>query len=449
MLKPKGEDTNMVNTHEKLYIGEGIEIKEISDNNQIIEPLYIDWNNLSGHMAIYGSCRTGKTRLLLSLVRQIILNGFDLIFIDPKGSINQEVVNFILQFAKEANRLNDVKYISEAFPEASIKFNPIYGMNNIEISSLISKLIPEEDPFYVAIAYSITMSSLLGLQFLESVSMSEKHSLRSLITFADLAKYSTQEGMQSILDTINNIDESFSEDINQLKEEAVRALTDQTIKDQIFFKKVSFSLNLILNQLSTGSLGKILCNDKKNQIEDEIKTTGLILIVQPYTYIFKENSKSFMTIFYSMLSSYISNISERKKIYMIIDEASSVIQDINFEKDLFNKAGGLGLNILISSQSIEVYDSEIKDEISDMINDNINTKIYMKMNDLNSRQIVSKWFELGDNSEYSITKMKQKEFLIKINDKKYLGVAKNLADPLDSNDFELLKSIKNKIELKK
>lgn len=436
-----------------LYIGAGTElIQEVNSTRSVI-PLYIDWGDLAGHLSVYGTTRVGKTRLMVSLIRQCILKGHDIMVVEPKGSRGQETIAWIVQFAEEGDRLRDIKYISPMFKDLSISFNPLYGLSNEEIASLVSTLIPAKDDFYITMGYTITFAILIGLEFIEKaegkkavsesitrefkrissgnaniinamdnisdpdlatrvMSPTTGKSLeeidppyRTLVTFEDIATYSTQKGLNAILSSVQKITEEQYETntekekstLNQLKSEAIRALSEQAEKDQSYFSKVASSFNITIQQLSTGDLGSILCSTKINPILDGYKNVnhGQIVIIQPYPLKYKKASDSFVRVFFAMFTAAFGDIgaagrSFPREIMLFIDEGGSVLYP--GVEALFNKAGGLGLRILIFSQSFADYDAELGPDITKIVNDNTNTKIYMLMNDSSSRQQVAESF---------------------------------------------------------
>jgi len=449
-----------------LYIGAGVKLVGEDNEKSNVAPVFIAWGDLAGHLAVYGTTRVGKTRLMVSIIRQCILRNMDILVVEPKGAvgnkkdennkdlgIGQETMAWISQFAEEAGRIRDIKYVSPMFPEISLKFNPLFGLGNEEIASLVATIIPAKEEFFTAMGYQITMCILLGLEFLEKAEgkeevkrlieeeykrvysgnsnivnelngvsdpdladrivnsmpseslLEQEPPYRSLMTFAEIATYATQEGVISILEHVNRVTpDQFNVETPQeeqalltLRSEAIRALTEMAEKDKQYFSKVSSSFNLIMSQLSTGALGKILCTTKINPIMDGFmnESQGQILIIQPFPLIYKKASDAFVRVFFSILSSFYGNIgaagrSSPREIALFVDEGGAVLYP--GVEHLFNKAGGLGLRIFIFTQSFADYEAELGPEVSKIVNDNTNIKIYMRMNDSMSRKEVSEAF---------------------------------------------------------
>ena len=497
-----------------LYLGAGTNIIPETNKDHPVEPVFIDWSHLAGHLVVYGTTRVGKTRLMVSLIRQCILNGQDIMVVEPKGSKGQETIAWILEFAEEADRLRDITYISPMFKNLSMAFNPVYGLSNEEIASLVSTLIPAKDDFYIVMGYTITFAILIGLEFIEKAEgkvavgksierefkrvysgnsniideeanlsdpdLSERSAepkqyksleeidppYRTLVTFSDIATYSTQQGLNIILDTVNKItneqydteDKKEIAELNRLKSEAIRAISEQAEKDQSYFSKVASSFNITIQQLSTGDLGEILCSTKINPVMDGFKNTnhGQILIVQPYPLKYKKASDAFVRVFFAMFTAAFGDIGAAgrvfpREIFLFIDEGGSVLYP--GIEHLFNKAGGLGLRIMIFSQSFADYEAELGPELSKIVNDNTNTKIYMLMNDIQSREQVSASFgkvmmasagymgskldmrvSTGEAEKELLTsahvaQMQKQEFLLQTNIGSYLCVAMSQPDP--------------------
>ena len=471
-IKKKREETLKtfnIDLEKGLYVGASFPLKEkLNPNDAVnVEPLYIPWGDLAGHLAVYGTTRVGKTRLMVNMIRQVILANWDIVIIEPKGSIGQETIAWVLEFLEEAGRLRDFKYISPAFANESMKFNPLFGMGNEEIASLVSNIVPAKDEFYPIIGKTITYAISVGLDFLEQAEgpdgvqqiikeeyerVSSGHAnivdeienisdpdladriilptggisladmeppYRSLMNFRDLATYSSQEGLKAILSHIKSLkeeqynvtDEQARYKLNNLKAEALRVLKEQAEKDQGYFSKVSTSYNVAIQELAAGDIGEIFCKVKINTVMDGFKnpTKGQVVLVQPFPLKYKKTSDSFVRIFFAMFTAAVGDIgasgrSFPRKIGLFVDEGGSVLYP--GVEHLFNKAGGLGMRIFIFTQSFADYEAELGTEIAKIVNDNTNTKIYMRMNDLSSRQEIADAFGtiMLQGSSYAGTK---------------------------------------------
>lgn len=451
-----------------LYIGPSVDLVPDNEEDLLVpKPRYIPWADLAGHMAVYGTTRVGKTRLMVSFIRQAIERNMDLIVVEPKGSVGgkdesgsileagQETIGWILEFAEENNRLRHVKYISPVFHEHSLCFNPLYGMKDEEIASLISQITPASDEFFKKIGYQIAMSICVALSFLEKAEGSEvvkdavrKEYLRvygaptasivdeeemlydpdlasraverplfpkdpaghdvpfrTLMTFADLEQYMSQDGINMLLDMVTKVSPSQfnvktkkeEREILELQKSTITILSKMAKKDPMYYSKVSTSFETLFSQLAKGDIGHIFCSVKINPLFDSIMNPydGLIAIVQPYPLTYKDAANTFVRVFFSMLTSFAGNVgasgrSTPREIGMFVDEGGAVLYP--GVEDLFNKGGGLGLRLFIFTQSFSDYKAGLSEEVAEIVNDNTNIKIYMRMNDPQSRKTVAESF---------------------------------------------------------
>jgi len=451
-VQPDREDWG-VNVDKGLFVGTGIEIVPEFGVKKEIQPVYIPWGDLSGHLVVYGTTRVGKTRLMVSMIRQCIFKGMNLLIVEPKGALGQETIAWVLEFLAEAGRLRDYRYISPMFPDISMKLNPLYGLSNEEAASLVSLLIPAKDDFYIKMGYTISFAVLIALEFLERVEdpavvekairqeferfysgevniIDEEQKIadpdladrvtgdyfskpldqitppfRSLVTFSDIAAYSTQEGLKVLLDMVQKTssDQYPTENpteiakLEKLKANAILALNEQASKDQSYFGKVATSFNVTIQQLSSGDIGEVLSTVKINPLIDGFRNpdTGQVVVVQPFPMKYKEAADAFVQAFFAMFTTAFGDIGAAgrglpRETALFIDEGGAVLYP--GVEQLFNKAGGLGLRIMIFSQSFADYDAELGTEIARIVNDNTNTKIYYLMNDEVSRKQVAESF---------------------------------------------------------
>lgn len=429
-----------------LFVGFG---KSLTDSEEPIEPLYVPWKNLNGHLVVFGTTRVGKTRLMMSFIEQMIDIGMDLIIVDPKGSEGQEIIAWILEYCEKHNKLKSFKYISPLFPEYSLLFNPLYYMSNEEISSLVRNIIQAEDDFYKNMGADVVYAICLALDYIEKTSNPERVKnaieeeykrfemqgeiideilnimnpdlstrvvnpktpvqidnaippLRTLMTFSDLAAYSSKHGMEVLKGYIESINEELIEvehtaGLMSLRMQALANLEKVAKKPDDYFIKVGSSYETLISQLSSGDVGKILSTSKINPIIDKLydPTKSLILIVQPFPMIFEGASDALVKIFFAMMMSLYGRIGGTgrmlpRQVGLCVDEGGSVLYP--GIETLFNKAGGLGLRIMIFTQAFSDFDAVVGEDIARIISDNTNIKIYLRMNDETSRERVSKSF---------------------------------------------------------
>ena len=451
-----------------LYIGPSLDLVTENEEDKFIpKPRFIPWSDTAGHVAVYGTTRVGKTRLMVSFIDQAIARNMDMFIVEPKGSVGgkdkdgnimeagQETLGWILEFAEKHGRLRHVKYISPVFHEHSLCINPLYAMKDEEIASLISQITPATDEFFKKLGYQIAISICIGLRFLEkaegeevvkqaiqqeylkvygvpsSAIVDEDEAIyspdlatrvverplftkdpfgqevpfRTLMTFADIERYMSQEGISALLDMVSKVTpsqfnvktEKEKHELMELQQSAIAILSKMAKKDATYYSKVSTSFETLFSQLAKGDIGYIFCSVKINPLFDAIMNPndGLIAVIQPYPLTYKDAANTFVRVFFSMLTSFAGNVgasgrSTPREIAMFVDEGGAVLYP--GVEDLFNKGGGLGLRIFIFTQSFSDYKAGLGEEIAEIVNDNTNIKIYMRMNDLESRKKVAESF---------------------------------------------------------
>src|ERR1700730_2713914 len=84
------------------------------------EPVMLDPEERRRHLYVVGQTGTGKSTLLLNLIRQDLLAGEGLALLDPHGDLAEDVLAHIPKA-----RTNDLVYINPADIERPIGFNPL------------------------------------------------------------------------------------------------------------------------------------------------------------------------------------------------------------------------------------------------------------------------------------------------------------------------------------
>src|SRR6202140_78124 len=84
------------------------------------ENVILDKAEGARHLYIVGQTGTGKSTLLLNLIRQALAAGEGLALLDPHGDLAQAALEYIPR-----SRTNDLVYINPADLERPIGFNPL------------------------------------------------------------------------------------------------------------------------------------------------------------------------------------------------------------------------------------------------------------------------------------------------------------------------------------
>ena len=119
----------------------GLEVSE----HLVRQPL----THTAGHTLIVGTTGAGKTRAFDVRVNQAVLRGEAVIIIDPKG--DKDLMVSAKRACQLAQRPDRFVYFHPAFPEDSVRLDPLHNFNRpSEIASRITAISPGEtttDPF--------------------------------------------------------------------------------------------------------------------------------------------------------------------------------------------------------------------------------------------------------------------------------------------------------------
>lgn len=235
------------------YFGVGVDLDNVKKGPHTI---LLPWGDVQNHLLNIGTTRVGKTKFMLSNIRQNIMKGDNVIVIDPKGGIDHEILGSLIYFAEESRRLKDIMYVNPALPDESLCFNPLYGMEDDEITSLITTLIypttTPENEFYARYIQSILKQILSALSFQDMVLDREKKA-REKAEKKEMLKY-VLKCMKKDLDILkkkkqrdkyNNLAKAYNktyEDFCTLVEELSEKGFERIPRSLITFRELSYYL---------------------------------------------------------------------------------------------------------------------------------------------------------------------------------------------------------------
>lgn len=163
-------EKRLVDVTKGLFLGVGVDLELVKE----LIPIYLDWKKLVNHYFVYGTSQVGKSRLLATHVRQMILNNWNVLIVDPKGGKGQEILSWIIEFAGEAGRTEDLFLINPVYADYTDCFNALYGLGNEEIASMVQLLCKgggdSDADFFADFSYKVILAILYCLEFLETVS---------------------------------------------------------------------------------------------------------------------------------------------------------------------------------------------------------------------------------------------------------------------------------------
>lgn len=347
------------NIKEGLYLGVGINLENF-DKHTIILP----WGDFINHSIVYGTTRMGKTKLMLNIIRQNLLHGDNVIINDPKGGIDHEILNQVITFLRESGREDEIVYINPIFPNATEYFNPIYGLGDDDIASLVATILypntQGDNAFYSGYTATILKTILYSLSFLEKAmdptgegvaarekkeqekyikikSMRGKELLnfdiennlsnpdvaerlftnihhaendeknifnRTFVTFKDILHYCLHKNLEALRGTVENIIVDDPVLIN-MKAEAMMMLETVFEIPKEHHSKISVSLINFLSDVANGFLGSMFCTVRTNPLLSRLANSekGFAILIHPSPLKFKKVADSVNKIFMKMLES--------------------------------------------------------------------------------------------------------------------------------------------------
>ena len=432
----------MIDINKGLYLGLGYELNRQSA--PLPTPIYAKWKNLNNHLGFKGTTRVGKTVNMLGHIEQCIANGWDVIVLDPKGGEKQEVLSSVAESCYKYNRTDEMTYYSPAFEDLSQKINVLYGKTNMQVASMIIDSIrePNMESFYLEIATRIILAETTAYEYLQAISdpdgtitkyleeeevkkyyeyinSSSKSDLyglkhgdvieklhididyktelkeltdigfnRTLLTFRDLERFCSYEGLESLLKLVKAI--PMNKHLNysitkmkKLKSEAIRVLNSALKTDVGHFSKVADTLSNRLLQLSVGPIGEMLCGTRINPLANRLlrDDKGVVAVIQPFPMIFKKSAEMFNKTLLGMLDSMMGVVGAQgrslpRRLAIFIDEAGAIVYP--GIENFFNRAGGLGISCFVYTQTDEDYKLALMESRADVVMSNINTKGIMR-----------------------------------------------------------------------
>jgi len=245
------------------------------------------------------------------------------------------------------------------------------------------------------------MQKRINEQYLKVTSESKKSNptpIRKFVTFADLARYANLSDIQKLKEEVQAALQSHKMSLSREKyhegEMALANLTKLSEEDSGFFSKVTKSYSVTMSRLSTGNVGKLLCDSKVNILKDMFYEKGrrVIMAVQPFPMKYEKAANMSIKMLMSMMNNLMSNVGVSGKmgenrIHVFIDEAGSVANSQMLS--LINKGGGLGLSLYMYSQSFADYKDTLGEEGATIMADNANNKGFFLVNDNDSAETIS------------------------------------------------------------
>jgi hypothetical protein len=123
--------------------------------------LNITYDMLKHHIHVLGASGFGKSVFLFHIVADLIRKGRGLLFVDLKADI--DTVRQVIALAKEANRIDKIKFFSCANPEFSTHYNILGRGNANQLADRIMSSLIWSEEFYKNESASVLLKVLIPL----------------------------------------------------------------------------------------------------------------------------------------------------------------------------------------------------------------------------------------------------------------------------------------------
>lgn len=330
------------------------------------------------HVGCIGTTGAGKTRLMMHLVTQDILNGNSVLIIDPK--YDESLFARIIEAAALCGRLDEVIYFNPVLPEFSSKLNPlyIYYMPDELVEHVVAGVRAKEE-YFENVAYEVTTAIVFGL-YLLAISKGEKPNL----TFYEIKKWCSHEKLGELYGNLEYL--KFSKDpyIRELAQD-IRLFIEQIRSSPAdFFAKVSSSLRTVLTSLSASVVGDLVGKASYNEFLTRLESgKRAIIYCNTGVLIMRKASHVLGRIIISMIQSLIGRKlakgeSLNPPLVLYLDEGQNVLY--RGVEEIFAKGRAANVWINFFTQSFASIRAVVGEELANTIIDNISTWFYMRIN---------------------------------------------------------------------
>jgi hypothetical protein len=341
--------------------------------------------NRKGHTFVAGTTRVGKTRLLQNMIIQDIQAGRSVGLIDPKG--DWEIWEAMVQEAYRTGREKELIFISAVYPQYSVPINPLANfINQGEPISIVVSGVPNNEQFFYDVAKEITtlIVKTLLLQKRREDKPSGELNIKEIYA---LTGYSGIQKCREIAKSMLSIDK----EAQGLVEFAERILESE--KD--YFSKVSTTLRTTLSQIVEGQIGEIIGSARDNVLVKRLENQErVIMCAQTGALLDSETSSIMSRILVSMFQELTGRLFAKTKVLqtpfcLYMDEFASMVY-LGIEH-LFNKSGGANFYLTAATQSLADVEAAVGIERAKMISSNTNTKIFMRVTDLATAEVMARY----------------------------------------------------------
>jgi len=387
------------------------------------EPIMLPIDHTAGHILLVGTTRSGKTRMLDTIISQAVARGESVIVWDPKS--DHGLKEATRRAALRKGGADKFVFFHPAFPESSVRIDPLKNFNRAtELATRVAALIPSEtgaDPFtaYSQMLLTVITEALLLANIKPTLHLYRKYvsaGLEPLVVtatraFCDknvpnwepmYAPYQKKMKEATLFFQSLSYVAFYNEQLaTQYPSPALENLFAQFGHERQHAAKMTASLMPVLNMLTSGSLGPLLSPDADDP-HDKRPITDFARIIRnrQVCYIGLDSLSDNMvgSAIGSMFLSDMTAVSGDRYNYsegqnhdpvtLIIDEASEIVSDKMIQ--LLNKAGGSGMRLIIATQTFADFAARVgSQEKARMVLGNLNNVIVLRTIDGKTQEYVA------------------------------------------------------------
>lgn len=351
-----------------LYVGRGVNLRspKLKDRNYREKGAFIFLENRNSHLIAFGRTRWGKTRFIERAVVDDVEVGNSVFIIDPKG--DYELLEAVIDAVERTGRREDFMLFSGANPEVSVRINPLSGMSPDRIGDMLKSLAPvgSDGEFFASVAFKLGKGVSAGLY-----SLGERE-----IKLVDILQYLDLNKIQELQDEVSEKGK------DPYRADALLSLQPITVKDPKFWSKISSTADVLLDQLSTGVIGRLFGKAEGNPVRERILVERKPIIFYgfiPRLVLGEEIASSIAKLLSTTLIGiyghmYATNDCFDRTFVEYVDEAKQVFHRGIEQK--FNIAGGLNVSICAFTQSKGDLEEKLGKELTKVVLDNTNWLIF-------------------------------------------------------------------------
>jgi len=467
---------------DKIILGKGIPLKQIRNKYANIVNITINDKERTGHMAVFGSTGSGKTRLAEHIIEHDIKTFKKVLIFDPKT--DYDLFAKVIQTCALTRRLKDLILFTPVFPKYSVRLNPTAYWHVPEevVQHVCAPIAPpdlgqksemSESIFFYNIAVELLLAVVRSLQIIDVASGRKPFfnitRLNSFISFTDLHKLKAQ------IDEIASIKGDTpvgNTTIKEIVEKEISPKITQLLKSgEEHFAKVSGTLRTMLSRLTMGTTREIVADTVDNLLYQKLlNNEPVVFYCFTGSMVVRDMANMISKMLLSGILSIVGHYNSANKKFdpplaIHIDEASNVM--FAGLDDLFNKARGTNVMLTLYTQSLADFEVSMGRSYVQKMLDNINIQIYLRVGHLETAKYVSQKageielfspvLSMGGFSsaretkkklipENAATQIKPREFFAFIYDKSYFGYTIDVSPSLvkiDAPEIEFYKPTKN------